>query len=71
MFRVAVVAYDYYDMTKGKIQPTGINVFSQHLLSAMGYKVVAVPYTDFKISDKIVNKVKFLETQLRHALKSP
>ncbi|XP_076250695.1 FAST kinase domain-containing protein 4 [Rhynchophorus ferrugineus] len=68
--RVAVVAYDYYDMTKGKVQPTGVNVFSQNLLSAMGYKVVAIPYTDFNIRDKIVNKVKFLETQLRHAVKS-
>ncbi|XP_030756831.1 FAST kinase domain-containing protein 3, mitochondrial [Sitophilus oryzae] len=68
--KIAVLAYDYHDMTKGKVEPTGINVFSQRLLNVMGYKVIIIPYTEFKVGDKIVNRVKYIEKKLKDAVKS-
>ncbi|XP_066248355.1 FAST kinase domain-containing protein 4 [Euwallacea similis] len=67
IIKVAILAYDYHDICKGKTELTGVNVFSQRLLSAMGYKVVSIPYTEFRVTDKIVNKVQYLENQLKQA----
>jgi len=68
--RVAIQVYDYHDMCKGRLEVTGVNVLCQRLLSAMGYKVVTVPYTEYKPRDKIVNRVKYLEAKLKEAVKT-
>lgn len=68
--RVAIVAYDYHDICKGRTDVIGVNALSQRLLAAMGYKIVSVPYTEYRPRDKIVHRVKYLETKLKEAVKS-
>ncbi|XP_066150769.1 FAST kinase domain-containing protein 4 [Euwallacea fornicatus] len=68
IIKVAMLTYDYHDICKGKSDLTGINVFCQRLLTAMGYRVVSIPFTDFRVTDKIVNKVQYLENQLKQAV---
>lgn len=63
------MAYDYHDICKGRNDLTGVNAFQQRLLTAMGYRIVSIPYTDFKVTDKIVNKVQYLENRLKEAVK--
>lgn len=63
------MAYDYHDICKGRNDLTGVNAFQQRLLTGMGYRIVTIPYTDFKVTDKIVNKVQYLENRLKEAVK--
>ena len=65
---MAVQVCDYHDMCKGKSELTGMYVLSEKLLNAMGYKTLAVPYTEFRSSDKIVNRVQYLESKLKSFL---
>ncbi|KAJ8969212.1 hypothetical protein NQ317_012383, partial [Molorchus minor] len=66
--RIAVMAYDYHDMTRGRVEPTGINVLASRLLEAQGYKVLPVSYTEFKPRDKLVHRVQYLETKLKEVV---
>ncbi|CAG9769332.1 unnamed protein product [Ceutorhynchus assimilis] len=67
--KVAILALDYHDMCKGRMEVTGIQALCQKLLTAMGYRIVEIPYTDFKATDKIVNKVQYLENKLKQTVK--
>ncbi|KAH1019141.1 FAST kinase domain-containing protein 4 [Dendroctonus ponderosae] len=66
--RVAVLTYDYHDVCKGKMELTGITAFHERLLEAMGYQIVSIPFTDFKVTEKIVKKVQYLENRLKQAV---
>ncbi|XP_060524160.1 uncharacterized protein LOC132700689 [Cylas formicarius] len=63
--RIAIMVYDYHDMCVGRIEPTGISALAESILKANGYKVLAVPYTEFKPRDKIVYRVQYLEGKLK------
>ncbi|KAJ8909663.1 hypothetical protein NQ315_003723 [Exocentrus adspersus] len=69
VIRVAIMTYDYYDMTRGRIEPTGINCLASKLLEAQNYRVITVPYTEFKSRDKLIHRVKYIETKLKDVVK--
>nr|CAH7741058.1 unnamed protein product [Callosobruchus chinensis] len=68
--KVAVIAYDYHDMTRGRVGPTGLNAFASEILKVQGYRILSVPYTEFKPMDKLIIRVKYLETKLKELIKS-
>lgn len=57
-------------MTRGRIEPSGINALATKLLAAKGYKVLPIPYSEFKPRDKLVNRVKYLESKLKEVVNS-
>ncbi|CAH0552712.1 unnamed protein product [Brassicogethes aeneus] len=63
--KIALMAYDFYDMSKGRVEPTGVNVLASNFLKAQGYKVLSVPFTEFKCRDKLVHRVKYIESKLK------
>ncbi|XP_018334275.2 uncharacterized protein LOC108743267 isoform X2 [Agrilus planipennis] len=63
--RVAVVVYDFHDMCRGKIEPTGMHHLFERLLHAEGYKVLAVPYTEYNPHDKLVQRIQFLKNKFK------
>ncbi|KAF5277416.1 hypothetical protein FQA39_LY06229 [Lamprigera yunnana] len=63
--KIAVVALDFHDMCKGCVEPNGLNSLHFRLLEASGYKILSVPYTEFNPKDKLVNRVKYIESSLR------
>ncbi|GJQ84445.1 hypothetical protein Trydic_g15661 [Trypoxylus dichotomus] len=64
--KIAVIALDYHDMCKGSTEPTGANNLAIKLLSTLGYRVLTVPYTEYRLKDKLVDRVKYLEMKLKH-----
>lgn len=66
--RLALMVWDYHDMCIGDVEPTGINQFINKILTAQGYKVIPIPYTDFKVRDKIVFRVQYLQSKLKSSV---
>lgn len=64
------MAYQYHDMCLEKIEPTGINVLASNLLQAQGYRLLSIPYTDFKPGDKLIHRVQYLEAKLKSLVQS-
>ncbi|KRT82285.1 hypothetical protein AMK59_4360 [Oryctes borbonicus] len=64
--RIAVIALDYHDMCKGSTEPIGVNTLAIKLLTALGYQVLTIPYTEYRPKDKLVDRVKYLESKLKH-----
>ncbi|XP_023029568.2 FAST kinase domain-containing protein 4 isoform X1 [Leptinotarsa decemlineata] len=67
--RVAILTYDYHDMTRGRVEPTGINVFATNILRSQGFRIVTVPYVEYRPSDKLVQRVQYLESKLKEIVK--
>jgi hypothetical protein len=67
--KIAVMGYDYHNMCRGKVEPTGANVLACNLLEAQNYTVLNIPYTEFKITDKLVHRVQYLENKLKYVVK--
>lgn len=63
--KVAVVALDFHDMCRGRVEPNGHNVLCFRLLEAKGYRILPLVYTDFNPKDKLVNRVKYFEASLK------
>jgi hypothetical protein len=63
------MGYDYHNMCRGKVEPTGANVLACNLLEAQNYTVLNIPYTEFKITDKLVHRVQYLENKLKYVVK--
>lgn len=58
---------DYHDMCKGrKDDPNGFNALAFKLLKKTGYTVLQIPHTEFSTSDKVLKRVKYLDTQLKN-----
>lgn len=55
-------------MCRGKLQPNGVNNLAKNLLEAQGYKIVFIPYTEFKARDKVVTRVKYIQEKLKEIL---
>ncbi|KAK9876065.1 hypothetical protein WA026_011174 [Henosepilachna vigintioctopunctata] len=68
--RIAILSLDYHDMTRGRIELTGINAFAKRLLEAKGYKVLTVPFNEFNTKDKLVARVQYLEKQFKELVKN-
>lgn len=68
-FRVGILVADYHDFCRGRVEPTGVSVFAIRLLEAKGYSVLTVPYTDFRINDKLIRRVQYIESKLKEIVK--
>lgn len=65
LFRVAILVHDYHDMCRGRLEPTGVNLFISNILEAEGYKVLTVPYVEFRPRDKLIRRVQYIESKLK------
>jgi hypothetical protein len=64
--RIAILVQDYHDMVQGTHQTVnGISALSMRLLERSGYTVLAVPYNEFSVSDKLLKRVQYLEAKLK------
>ncbi|CAH1994448.1 unnamed protein product [Acanthoscelides obtectus] len=68
--KVAMVVYDYHDMTRGRVEPTGLSAFAAEILRTQGYRILSVPYNEFKPREKLVYRVKYLESRLKELVKT-
>lgn len=61
---------DFHDVCQGDTNPrmSGISALSCKLLEGQGYTVIAVPYNEFSVSDKLLKRVEYLDTKLRAAV---
>lgn len=59
------MVYDYHDLCIGRTEPTGINSLASNLLNALGYTLLSVPFHEFKSNDRLVARVKYLESKLK------
>lgn len=66
-----MLVLDYRDCCLGSTHPTGAQVLRKRLLTASGYKVVQVPYTDFNPKADLLGKVRLLERLIRNELSCP
>ncbi|KAF6206513.1 hypothetical protein GE061_017746 [Apolygus lucorum] len=63
--KVAVMVWDYHDITKGKSSLCGSAALSTELLKKSGYHVLNISYKDYNFRDKLTDRVSFIEKQLR------
>lgn len=63
--KVAFLADDYNDMCRGRVELTGVNVLAGRLLESKGYRIIHVPHSEYKIRDKLVNRVQCLEAKIK------
>ncbi|KAL3270783.1 hypothetical protein HHI36_021307 [Cryptolaemus montrouzieri] len=68
--RIAILSLDYHDMTRGRVEPTGVNVFARKLLETNGYKVLAIPFSEFSPKNKLISRVQYLEKNLKELVKN-
>lgn len=52
------------------MHPTGRSLLSEKLLQIQGYKILTVPYTEFKPKDNLIQRVKYIETKLKSIVNS-
>ncbi|KAL1453174.1 hypothetical protein WDU94_007341 [Cyamophila willieti] len=70
--KVAILTLDYHDLCRGTHNyPNGIASLSQRLLEATGYHVITVPHTEFHRNDKLVSRVKYLESKMKQLNLTP
>lgn len=69
-FRVGILVQDYPDFCRGRVEPTGLSALAVRLLEAQNYAVLTVPYTEFKVRDKIVRRVQYIESKLKEIVKA-
>lgn len=63
--RIAIYVCDYHDMCRGCNEVIGLVDLHFRLLKKLGYSVMPITYLDFNPSEKLVNRVKYLEKQLK------
>ncbi|KAF5305169.1 hypothetical protein FQR65_LT07787 [Abscondita terminalis] len=63
--KISIIAMDFHDMCRGRVEANGHNSLYCRLLEARGYRVLPVPYTEFNPQDKLVNRVKYIESNLK------
>lgn len=52
-------------MCKGRSEPSGVNAFAARILEGDGYKVLTIPYSEFRIRDKLIRRVQYIESKLK------
>lgn len=58
---------DYHDMCKGQTHdPNGYNALAFKLLEKSGYHVLQIPHNEFKTSDKVLQRVQYLDSKLKN-----
>lgn len=66
---MGILAQDYYDFCRGRVEPTGVSALAVRLLEAQGYSVLTIPYTEFRPRDKLVRRVQYVESKLKEIVK--
>ncbi|XP_054280830.1 uncharacterized protein LOC128998632 isoform X2 [Macrosteles quadrilineatus] len=66
--KVAVLVWDYHDMTHGRKEPTGVTKLYQDLTHLMGYRVAVVDFVDFNPRSKLTTRVQYLNQKLKASL---
>ena len=65
VFRIGVLTYDYHDYTRGSVKLLGIMQLYIRLLELRGYNVLHLPYTEFRIDDKLIDRVKYINDKIK------
>ncbi|KAJ9598378.1 hypothetical protein L9F63_010900 [Diploptera punctata] len=68
--RIGIMALDYKDMCRGSPEPNGVITLSARLLEKTGYKILCIPYTEYNPREKLVQRVKYLDSRLKTLVKS-
>ncbi|XP_033225900.1 FAST kinase domain-containing protein 4 [Belonocnema kinseyi] len=63
--RLGVVPQSYYDFCRGDEQIIGPVLFHCELLRLSGYHVISIPYTEFELDRKVVERVKYLRDKIK------
>lgn len=69
--RIAFVVLDFPEVCFNQKlnQPCGFSALQIKLLRIQGYHVVEVPFSEFNTSEKILNRVQYLDDKLKEILK--
>ncbi|XP_063216644.1 FAST kinase domain-containing protein 4 [Bacillus rossius redtenbacheri] len=68
--KIGIVALGYHDLCRGAPgEQSGFSALAARLLCGKGYKVLAVPHTDFSPHEKLVRRVQYLDQQLRSTVR--
>lgn len=58
----------YHDFCRGcHYELTGLVALTHRLLNDSGYTVVSIPYTEYDLRDKLVNRVQYLNQRFKEA----
>ncbi|XP_046682412.1 FAST kinase domain-containing protein 4 [Homalodisca vitripennis] len=68
--KVAFVALDYHDMTRGQRDLTGINVLCTDLIRLKGYKVATIDFLEISPRSSLVDRAKVVNQKLMSAIGS-
>lgn len=61
---------DYHDMCKGLTNdPNGFSALAFKLLQKTGYNVLQIPHTEFSTSDKVLQRVQYLDSKFKNIVK--
>ncbi|XP_012283739.1 protein TBRG4 isoform X2 [Orussus abietinus] len=71
LIKVAAVIQNYHDTCKGKQDPVGLFTLFIKLLKQKGYEVLVIPYTEFKSTDTLVERIKYISKRLKSIAKKP
>ncbi|XP_025194835.1 FAST kinase domain-containing protein 4 isoform X1 [Melanaphis sacchari] len=70
--QIAFMLSGFHDMCRGcHNEPNGISALNTRLVHSLGYKVLAVPYTELSTRDSLVNNVQYLKESLKNLLSEP
>jgi len=69
---IAFMLTGFHDTCRGSHnEPNGISALNARLAHTLGYKVLAVPYTELGTRDTLVNSVQYLKESLKNLLSEP
>lgn len=69
---IAFMLTGFHDTCRGcHNEPNGIAVLNTRLAHSLGYKVLAVPYTELGSKDTLMNSVQYLKESLKNLLSKP
>lgn len=63
--------FDFHDLCKGKRNdPNGYNALAIRLLTSKGYRVLNIPHNEFSTSEKLLQRVQYLDRKLKEIVKT-
>lgn len=70
-FLIAFVVLDFHDMCLNdpSEEPSGQTAFAIKLLKKQGYSVIALPQSEFSTSEKITQRVQYIDGRLKQIIR--
>ncbi|XP_074652622.1 FAST kinase domain-containing protein 4-like [Tubulanus polymorphus] len=68
--RLAIRVYEFPDLTWKTHHPIGLHDLTSRLLAKEGYKVIEIPYFEFKEMNTVVKQVQYLEEKIKNRIKN-